>query len=423
MATNSWCGGAGAVAQVDTITPANVEIGDVFTITVNGKSVSFTATAATVANVTAGLTAAWNASTEPEHAEITAADATTHVTLTADTAGVPFTATSAASDGGGTDTQTCVRAASVTNSGPNDALVDSNWSTGDVPGGDDVVFEDSDVDCLYNLDQLGTTPGTPILTSLTVKSSYTGKIGLPRNNSNGYVEYRPTVLELGTAVTAITIGEGDGTGSGRINLEVGNLTSALAITIHKTAARLETDIPPVLITTGTQSDDTTMVVNRGDVGVAFHAGDSAVIDTLKMGYVSKETKDAIVAVGSGTTLTTVTKSGGVLTSDANATTLTNTAGDVTFIGSATLGTATLAGGTLYYNSSGTLSTVYVTGDSILDFRQDARSRIVTNATIYEDGEIHDPAATVTWTNGIDLAYCGISDITLDLGENITLTPS
>jgi hypothetical protein len=419
MATNTWEGGAAAVAQVDTVTPANVEVGDIFTITINGKSVSFTATEATVSNVTAGIVALFNASEEPEFAEITAADATTHVTLTADTAGVPFTATASATNGGAADTQTFTRAESVANSGPNDANVASNWSTGSVPaGGDDLVFENSAVDCLYHLESLGNE------SSLTIKRSYTGKIGLPRSNANGYVEYRPTALALGTAITSIDIGQGDGSGSSRINLAIGNLSAGLTINVHYTAGRVLTGVPPILITTGTQSDDTTLVVNRGDVGVAFHTGDTAVIDILEVGYVTSQTVDAKVTLGSGVSpLTTVTKSGGILYCDSAIVTLVNHAGTVYLGGSATVTTATVNEGTLYYNSSGTATTINVAGLGTLDFRQDSRDRTVTNATIHKGGKIYDPSKTVTWTNGIDVYYCGLSDVTLDLGDHLTVTPS
>lgn len=115
MATLVWVGNAAARQQVSTLTPANVEIGDVFTATINGKSISFTATAATVANVTAGLTAAWNASTIAEFAEITASDSTTHVTLTSDSdEGEPFTVTTSVSNAGAfTVTVATVRAGSA----------------------------------------------------------------------------------------------------------------------------------------------------------------------------------------------------------------------------------------------------------------------------------------------------------------------
>ena len=107
MANQVFRGDAPAVAQVDTLTPANVEIGDVFTATINGKSITFTATVATVANVTAGIVAAWNVSTIQEFTEITATDSTTHITLMGDTAGVPFTVTSSSTgDGAPADTFT-----------------------------------------------------------------------------------------------------------------------------------------------------------------------------------------------------------------------------------------------------------------------------------------------------------------------------
>jgi L-cystine uptake protein TcyP (sodium:dicarboxylate symporter family) len=71
----------GGAAQVDDITPAVVEIGDTFTVTINGTSVSFVATVATVANVTAGLTAAINGNATLS-ALVTAVDNTTKVTIT-----------------------------------------------------------------------------------------------------------------------------------------------------------------------------------------------------------------------------------------------------------------------------------------------------------------------------------------------------
>jgi hypothetical protein len=58
MSTKRYIGNAQLLAQTDSFTPANVNIGNVFTLTCNGKTVSYTATVATVANVTAGLLAA-----------------------------------------------------------------------------------------------------------------------------------------------------------------------------------------------------------------------------------------------------------------------------------------------------------------------------------------------------------------------------
>jgi len=51
MATANALFRAKARAEVKTITPANVNIGNTFSYTINGKTVTVTATAATVANV------------------------------------------------------------------------------------------------------------------------------------------------------------------------------------------------------------------------------------------------------------------------------------------------------------------------------------------------------------------------------------
>lgn len=91
ITSSSSTSGTVPVAQVWTSTPANVDVGDTFTLIINGTTVSFTATAATVANVTAGLSAAINASAQAS--AVTAVDGTTLVTITSDAAGTAFTGT------------------------------------------------------------------------------------------------------------------------------------------------------------------------------------------------------------------------------------------------------------------------------------------------------------------------------------------
>ena len=97
-----------AVAQISTLTPANVEIGDIFTATINSVDIQFVATATTVANVTAWLTAAINLSAE--NWVVTAVDWTTLITITSDVAWTAFTLTGTATNGWGNDTQTLTAA-------------------------------------------------------------------------------------------------------------------------------------------------------------------------------------------------------------------------------------------------------------------------------------------------------------------------
>ncbi|MFA5933781.1 MAG: hypothetical protein WC795_00970 [Candidatus Paceibacterota bacterium] len=80
---------AAQTAQVNTVTPTAVN-STVYTTTINGTAITYTSDAsATVAEITAGLTAAINLSAQAS--VVTAADGTTVYTVTSDTAGLPFT--------------------------------------------------------------------------------------------------------------------------------------------------------------------------------------------------------------------------------------------------------------------------------------------------------------------------------------------
>lgn len=413
MATNIWQGGAAAIAQVDTVQITGYDAATTYILTIGDKTIEVLGTT-DVDGTAAALSAAWNLSGEPEVKEVVATVATDTVTLTASATGTPNTVTSSVTGGAGTiGAVTAVTA----NSGPNDASVDTNWSTNSVPGADDIVFENSSVACLYGLNQLGN-----ILT-YTQKSTFLATIGLPRENPLGYVEYRPTKLALGTAITNVEYGQGDGNGSGRTNLAIGDRTTALAINVHKSGVRTEPGIPALLLTTGSQSNTTTVTVNRGDLGIAFHAGETAVIQSLNLGYVTQPLVDARVMCGDGVTLTTVTQNGGTLYFESNLTTLTMSVGATTIGGDATLTSAALNSGILYYNSTGTLTTVNITAGAALDFRQDSRGRTVTNAFRHEGAGLQDPFGTVTWTNGIDFVWSRLPGGLVDIGENFTLSKS
>ncbi len=102
MTVKLWRGDAPAVAQVTTVTFANVEVGDGFALTINGKAITVTATAATAANVAGLLVTAIQASAIPEWQEVIASLGTdgASVVLTGATAGVPFTVTGSTTNGG-----------------------------------------------------------------------------------------------------------------------------------------------------------------------------------------------------------------------------------------------------------------------------------------------------------------------------------
>lgn len=419
MATRVWEGGAPAVKQESRATPANVEVGDIFTLTINGRDVDFTATAATVANVTAGLTAAWNAAGAPaEHQEITATDQTTYVELLGDTAGVPFTVTGSAVNGGATDDQTLTVTNPTAATGPNHWDNASNWSGDTVPvSTDDVIVENSDIPILYGLDQNAVT-----LASLTVMASFTGAtalIGLPRNNANGYVEYRDTYLKI--SATSAYLGLGAGDGSGRVKLDTG--TNQTDLNVWKSDTGVEaTDGIPAILWKGTHASNTA-TVNKGSVGIAFFGGETATLTTLNVGFTETQATDSDVTCGDGLTLTTLTVDGGTVELANDATTVVLTGGVLDVIKSAAITTFTLEAGTCWYRSTGTVTTLVVRGGATISYVRDNRPRTVTNCDLYENATLDNSNGSVTFTNGFKTQHTNLAGLNILMPDARTYTIS
>ena len=380
MATKVFRGDAAEVAEVKTVTPANVGVGDIFTLAINGKTIAYTATVNTVANVTAGITALWNASVIPEFAEITAADANTAVTLTHNTPGVPFTVTGTTTDGNSSNTQTLTVNTTTAASGPSCANLAANWNPSVPANTDDIVFEHSDVDVLYNLDAFSSL----VVNSVTVKKSFTGAIGLPKRNANDYNEYRPTYLAIG--FNTANLNDGEGQGSGRVNISAA--ASNATVNVFDSGSALENGIPAILLT----SLGAASIVNvwKGDVGIAYFAGETSNTATLQIGYVENQATDATVLCGSGALITSITKTGGTLELLSNFTTLTQSAGETTIGGAATANTVNINGGTVYDHSSGTFNTVNVLSGATYDLRRALSSKAATALNVYERGTVYDP---------------------------------
>jgi len=418
MATKLWVGNAVAVAQVDDITPANVEVGDIFTVTINGKSVSYTAVAATVADVTAGLVAALNLSTIQEFAEITWADATTKLTATADTAGKPFTLTTSTTNGGAADTQTLTRTASVANAGPNVWDTPNNWDGGVVPiTGDDVIIGTEGGDILYGLDQSAVT-----LLTLTILQGFANTIGLPETNADSsteYPEYRDTYLKVGA--TDIVIGTGAGNGSSRIKINTGAVQTTMLV---KNSGQSSDDAVPAILWKGTHASNA-VNINRGDVGIAVLAGETATVKTLRTSFISSIIGDVTLRCGSGTMLNGAGSitiiAGGTISIESDTLSISQTEGDLTLDGSSAHAELDMDGGNCHYNTDGTLTQGKVGSDAELDCSQDIRSRTFTDLELHEGSTFKDPNKTVTFTNPIQLPRTGVEKLKeLVLGDHYTI---
>lgn len=405
MATLKAIGGSQAIAQITTATPT-ASNNATYTLTINGKDAAYTADAsATVAEITAGLLAAVQDLTDAEWAEVTTTDETTLVQMVAVTDGKPFTVSGAATAGS-------LTVSTTTNSkGPNHWDDAENWSGGAIPvNSDDVNFENLAVDYLYGIDQNAVT-----LTSLNIKASYTGSIGLP--NYGNYAEYREKYLKIGA--TTCNIGVGDGQGSGRIKINFGSVQTA--VNVWRTASPLEQGLPAVMLV-GTHASNV-LNVYRGSVGVALESGQTSTIATLRVGYMTSVDTDANVRLGSGVTLTTIEKSGGFLEINSAFTTLNHSAGETVIHGSGAATTINLDGGYIRYNSSGTITTLTISGGATIDFSGDMRAKTVTNCTILRGGRFIDPYGVVTVTNGWDFYECRHEDCEVVTGTHYTLTKS
>lgn len=422
MATNRWISGAPPIAQVQSWTFAGTwETDDVVRFTIGNVSVDVTVGSATISTLLDTLVAAWNALSStvyPQFAEMTAVKSgTTIFRLTGDTAGKPFTVTLTPLEAnlGAADAQTIEGAGTATTgtattacSGPNHWTTAANWTLNVAPvDTDDVVIENSSQDILYGLD-----PASIDLASLTINPSYTGNIGLPKRNSGGYAEYRTDYLTL-TTITSLVV-----EGGKRVKINSG--ATACACVVRNTGQSPETGVPACLFKNTHAS--TALTVLKGSVGVAFFGGETSnLTGGLNIGSIDNVESDADVTLGSGVTNPTITKNGGKLEVNANVTTLTHNAGETT-IEAGAVTTLVMTGGTVNYNSTGTLTTATVSGSSLLNFDQDPRTKTVTNPIEVhgEKARVRDKYKVVT-TLVLDCNYTEIDINGEPIGTNVRLT--
>lgn len=406
MANPNWIGGAPAVAQINTITITNVASTNTFSITIGNATLTVTAGGGdTVTSIAAALVALASAASAPlQFSEATWTNLSGVITMTqkAAYAGQPIVQTSGATGG----SASAATATTTASSGPNNWSVAANWSTGVVPaGGDTVTITGAASDILYGLDQHTITLAALIVNSKTVK------IGLPTINGNstpGYPEYRPQYLQIGA--TALNVIQA----SGRVKIDGYTVQFTGQVENSQQSIDNAAGIPAVLLK-GTNANNA-LYVTGGSVGVAYFGGETATIKTLG-------TTGGSVWCGSGVTLSTlVQNAGGSITLNSSAATIQNdpAAGTTTILGGTSFTMISVYGGTLSYETGGTIVSLTVNLKGVADFSNQIQARTVTNATIAAGGTIHDPSGTVTWSNPISLNGCRIADVTLDFGLNLNI---
>lgn len=430
MATRYWIGGGTAVAQVSTVQITGYDVATTYKLTVGHLVISTVGTGGSVNTTATALAAAWNASTHPYAAAVTASANTDTVTLTADTAGIPFVVTSSVTSGTGTIGSIT---AGTANAGPNDFGTAANWSGSTVPvDTDSIVFGNSAYDVLWGLDQSAKT-----FVTVTFTEAFDDALcGLDSNvfqtsataTSTTVKEYRDCYLKCG-ATTFVNRSK-----SPRLLVNFGSVQTTAIVTDSATTASEGTGLEPVRLL-GTHASNA-LHVSGGIVGVATSQPGTEVSTFATVSATSASSSDStfggsssaqpVVNLGQGCTLTTINVGNATVRNlGAAATTVnvTDASGVYTAYGSGAHTTVTNRG-TVNYRTSGTLTTY--TGAGTFDLSLDTRAKTVTNCTIYSGATLNANTGaplSVTFTNGIDLAGCGLADVTLDVGPHVTVTPS
>ncbi len=407
MGLKDWIGAAGAVAQVTRITFSAYTSGQTYTLTINNKSISYTAAASTSADVFAGLVAAWEAALAVELQEATAT-VSSGVLLTADVAGKPFTVTATAT-AGITSTITAVTAAT----GPNYFSNAANWSGNSLPSaGDDLRFRNSTVSLLYDLES------ATDYASVTIESTFTGDIGLPASNSSNYPEYRPRFLKLGTSTSySIRIGQGTGSRSSRILIDANG--NNVTVQVYGTGQATGTESPVVLKNTGSSS---TVEFYSGFMTIDSDSSHSLASCNLIASQSSGSQGRLVIAEGVAAGV--VKALGGELEISGSATSLIASGGArCTITGEGTCPVIRAdSGAIVYYDSTEDVATsVEAANQGTLDFSRNGSPKAVAAATIHGGGKILDPLSIVTWTAGIFLSGCTLAEVTLDVGRGATIS--
>lgn len=403
MAIRIWKGGAQAIAQVTTITFSAYTAGETYTLTINDKSVSFTATASTNTNVWAGLVAAWGSAADPEIAEVSALE-NAGVVLTGPV-GIPFTVTASAT-GGITETITATTAAT----GPNHFDNDDNWIGGTAPGaGDDMIFRDSTYGVLYGLVDTSNNYG-----DITWEPTMNAPLGLPSQNPLGYREYRPEFLKLGD-------------GSGTFAFACRSIANLIKIDCN--AGTINATVYQTGTATGAES---ALIIKNSDNSSTFDlhggtiqldgdtAGSAAAVRITPTGAAQVQGGGALDVLATETfACGAVQQSGGRFECRGACTSIDASNGaQAVFTGTATCPTAkSSSGAQIFWGSTSGITTQIVAFPSgTIDFGSNGAAKTVADAIIHAGGTILDPLGIVAWTDGIELSGCTLQECTIDFGR-------
>jgi len=334
-----WVGLAAAAAQVSEAGIDTFDATTTYGITIGGVTVSV-AGITDEETTTDALVVALNLSTDAGFAAITwdrnGATSSSTIRGTADVAGTPFTFTTYANAGTGDWTAV---SDTVPSADSNHWNSPDNWSTGAVPvSSDDVYVDSGSISIIYGLDQSAVT-----LDSLTIKKTFTGKIG----DGTNYLQIGATLADIGEHY-----GPGAPLGSSRIMLDLGSAVST--ITVHSTAVT-SADLGMNAVRLLMNNASSALYVREARGGVGITTGVPGETSTIGIINVDVNDSRSSVQIGPGTTLTTYSQRHGnnVMEAAATVTTVTVDDGSLYTYGDYTITTMNANGGTIYQGNTKT----------------------------------------------------------------------
>jgi hypothetical protein len=413
-----WSPNQASVAQVESYTfSAPNNVGNTYNAAINGKTVTYASvsgdTAATAATALYNLLNQ-SSSIPTELNEIQFANpSSATVTATAKVPGVPFANVPGTSLGlvlstGNGLTNGITTTHTTPNSSPSDINDLQNWVrvTPPAPGvrqlpqsGDLMVIANTSVALLWNLDQLASVQlGSPFIRW----QSFTGTIGLPENNPNGYAEWRATYFKIGGPLGSVpagglqmVLGQGS-TGSGPTR-ERYNAGSNL-VTLTVLAAGQAQDEYGVRFL-GVHTQNTVTLLGGVSLGVAMLTGEIANLSDVTVDGSATLGIGLGVAWTSGSELTMLGGSA-ILNSAPPTLALANGAQATIATDQLTWPAITAQNGcAMTWLAGGIITSLTLSTSSTLDKSQDARQLTITNSTI--DGDtcsVNDPLNAIVWTN-------------------------
>jgi len=403
--TRTMMGGAPSVAQVDTVTPAGPVSADEFWVRLenaDGEADTITVTAdasPTVAEIVTALqaaaAAAKTAGTAPWD-EVTASDETTHLEITADTAGVPFYCT-AGVDGSTSASNT--QASDTANSGPGVWSLAENWVDETIP----VAGDDVEVDGLTRI--YGEDWDAVAINSLTVTGSV--QIGSFFHPLQLLFGDDKIVNWHGTGVAHLDLDEvtdlnvwrcGSSTRNDEYDLNVRG-TNIARVNWLASRGRMALGGPDL-----TCEADEIVMMGGGtiwvDEGVTESNGSDPIqlLEVDRNGFIdSRAQADHL-------------KSGG------------RSGGRIDYWGGAVQDVDVFRGKVNYAGTGGITGNLSAGSQGDIDFGLETAPITVADADAATGAKIRDPFGRVTWTDGIELPHCSAHEITLETAAGVELYP-